>query len=314
MASPGQPPNVRGGFFSRLEFATIRRLERTLSPDAFHQFVALFVRIRRPVKGPRPMIPLPDCLQSAGNQALSVREKRVADYFNRVLEFFPDQLSSPKWRDRVEFDGLEHLASARKNKKPIVLAFCHFGPFFLLRPWLRVAGFPAVSLIRGQSEIRPPWKRLADAVSPFPEIPPAFYQDQLRELVGFLRSGNPLLIALDVETGKQLEVPFDDQRHIRVASGPIRLAIHHEAELLPCSITDQGRWRFRIKLSPPVPQEFLRAGQEAQAVKRIIETLLPEIRAHPEQCAPRVLNLFQPLVPSKNSATPPAYADPVAAR
>ena len=314
MASPGQPPNVRGGFFSGLEFAAIRRLERTLSPDAFHQLVALFVRIRRPIKGPRPMIPLPDCLQSAGNQVLSVREKRVADYFNRVLEFFPDQLSSPKWRDRVEFDGLEHLASARKIKKPHRAGVLPFRPVLSPAPLAARRRFPP-----------PPWweagreivraKRLADAVSPFPQIPTAFHrEDQLREARWVLPLGNPLLIALDVETGKQLEVPFDDQWHIRVASGPIRLAIHHEAELLPCSITDQGRWRFRIKLSPPVPQEFLRAGQEAPAVKRIIETLLPEIRAHPEQCAPRVLNLFQPFTSAKNSATPPAYADPMAAR
>jgi hypothetical protein len=312
-ASPGHPSNVRAGFFTRFGFAAIRRLERALSPDAFYQLIALSFRARRADKRPFPPLPLPACLQHEGQQFISVREKRRRDYFNRVLEFLPDQLSSPKWRDRVEFEGLDHLASARKNKKPVVLAFCHFGPFFLLRPWLRASGFPTAALSRGSAENHPPWKRLRDAVSPFPEIPMNFYQDQLRELVEFLESGHPLLIALDVELGKQLQVPFDDQHHLRVASGPLRLAIRHHAELIPCIITDRGGWRFRIKLGPPVPSEFLRAGQEAQAVKKWAQALLPELRAHPEQCVQRVLNLFQPAAPPNNFANPLAYVDPIAA-
>lgn len=311
--SLGHRSNVRGQFFSELKFAAIRRLERLLYPEAFHQIVALFGRPNKAVKHCGPPIPLPACLQQEGKRFLSVREKRRRDYFNRVLELFPDQLASPKWRDRVEFDGLDHLEPARKSKKPIVLAFSHFGPFYLLRPWLRAAGFPAATLNRGNAEIRPPLKRVADTVSPFPEIPPTFYQDQLRELVKFLESGHPLLIALDVDQGKQLQVPLDDQWQARVASGPLRLAIRHQAALLPCIITDLGRWRFRIKLGPPVAQELLRSGHEPEAVKQLVQSLLPEIRAHSEQCVPRVLNLFQPTALLKNSANPLAYVEPIAA-
>jgi len=292
----------------------MRRLERALSPDALHQLIALSFRARPADKRPFPALLLPRSLQREGRQFVTLREKRRADYFNGILDFFPDQLSSPKWRDRVEFEGLEHLAAARKNKKPVVLVFCHFGPFFLLRYWLRAAGFPAATLNRGHAEIRPPRKQLADSLSPFPEIPFTFYQDQLRELVEYLQSGNLLLVALDVEAGKQLHVPFDDQCHVRVASGPLRLAQRHHAELLACIITDLGRWRFRIKLGPPVPEEFLRAGQEAEAVKKLIQALLPELRAHPEQCVQRVLNLFQPAPPPPDSPNPLDYVDPIAAR
>jgi len=312
MASLGHQSGVRGEFFPALTFAAIRRLERLLSPEAFHLIVALFIRARRPVKGDRPPIPLPDCLSQAGKKFVPIREKRLADYSNAVLEFFPDRLSTSKWRNRVEFDGLEHLESARKNRKPVVLAFSHFGPFFLLRYWLRAVGFSAATLVRGHSEIRSPKRRLADDVSPFPEIPTAFYQDQLRELVEFLDAGHPLLIAFDVDLGKQLQVPLDDYWQVRVASGPIRLAIRHQCELIPSIITDLGCWRFRIKFGPPVPQAYLRPGQEPQAVKQLIQALLPEIRAHPEQCVPRVLNLFQPAAPLKNRSL--AYADPITAR
>ena len=314
MAKPGPQPNVRVGFFPRLKFAAVRQLERLLSPEALYRLVALSFRARGADKRPFSPLPLPASLQHDGKRSISVREKRRGDYFNGMLDFFPDHLSSPKWRDRVEFEGLEHLTSARKNKKAIVLAFCHFGPFFVVRYWLRSAGFPVATMNRGQAEIRPARKQLADSVSPFPEIPFTFYQDQLRELVEFLQAGNLLLIALDVEAGKQLVVPFDDQCHVRVASGPLRLAMRHQAELIPCIITDKGHWRFRIKLGPPVPQEFLRAGGEAEAVKHLMQTLLPELRAHPEQCVQRVLNLFQPAAPLNNAANSIAYVDPIVAR
>jgi hypothetical protein len=98
-ASPGHPSNVRAGFFTRFGFAAIRRLERALSPDAFYQLIALSFRARREDKRPFPPLPLPACLQHEGQQFISVREKRRRDYFNRVLEFLPDQLSSPKWRE-----------------------------------------------------------------------------------------------------------------------------------------------------------------------------------------------------------------------
>jgi len=312
MASPGQLSGVRAGTFSRLAFAAIRRLERSLSPEALYRVVAPFIHARTAIKLKRPTLALPACLRREGMEFVSGRAKRRGDRFSEVIEFFPDQLSNPKWRDRVEFVGLEHLEFARKNGKPVVLAFCHFGPFFLLRYWLRAAGFPVATVIRGRAEDRPAWKRLADERSPFASISTAFYQDQLRELVEFLEAGNPILIAMDVELGKQIEAPLDSQWRVQVASGPIRLAIRHEAELIPCIITDKGRWQFRIKLGPPVPQEILRTGQEAETVKHLIDAIIPEIRAHPEQCLQRVIDLFRPAAPSEK--IPLTHADQMAAR
>jgi lauroyl/myristoyl acyltransferase len=312
MPSPGHEPDVRAGFFSRIAFTLIRRLERALSPEALHRVIAPLIHARIAIKRGRPVHPLPACLRQDGKKFLSLNEKRCGDYFNRILEYFPDQLSTLKWRQRVEFFGHEHLESARKKRKPVVLAFCHFGPFFLLRYWLRAAGFPAATLIRGQAENRLSFKRLADRVSPFAEVPVAFYQDELRELVEFLQTGHPLLVALDVELGKQVAVALDEQWQVQVASGAIRLAIRHEAELIPCSITDQGCWRFRIKLGPPVPEEFLQPGREPEAVKQMVDTLLPEFRAHPEQCVERVINLFRPAGPSNNNQF--VHADQIAAR
>jgi hypothetical protein len=312
MASPGHQPGVRAGILSRLTFTALRRLERLLSPDALYRVVAPFIHARTAIKIKRTMLLLPACLRRDGYKFVYSQAKRRGDHFASMLEYFPDQLSNSKWRNRVEFVGLEHLESARRNRKPVVLAFCHFGPFFLLRYWLRAAGFPAATVIRGKAEDRSSTKRLADHVSPFAEVHVAFYQDQLRELVEFLQAGNPLLIALDAELGKQIEAPLDSQWRVQVASGPIRLAIRHEAELIPCIITDKGRWKFRIKLGPPVPEEFLRTGQETEVVKQLVDAIVPELREHPEQCLERVINLFRPVAPSEK--IPLTDVDQIAAR
>ena len=47
-----------------------------------------------------------------------------------------------------------------------------------------------------------------------------------------------------------------------MATGAIRLAIRHRAELIPCSIIDEGRWRFQIELGRPAPEECLATETE----------------------------------------------------
>ena len=44
----------------------------------------------------------------------------------------------------------------------------------------------------------------------------------------------------------------------------IRLAIRHEAELIPCSIIEDGPWRFRIEIDEATPREFLRSESDLE--------------------------------------------------
>lgn len=137
-------------------------------------------------------------------------------------------------------------------------------------------------------------KRMADRVSPFPEISTALYREnQLREMIEFAAAGNPLLMAIDVSNGKQMDVPVDDHWLFGMASGAVRVAIRQQAELIPCIIIDEGHWHFQIKLGPPVPPEIVRSGDTLRASKHILEAMLPEWRAHPEQCTERLVKLFQ---------------------
>jgi lauroyl/myristoyl acyltransferase len=268
-------------------FFFIRRLERVLSVRGLYRILKpiAFARaiLNTAFKKPEPAAPLPDGLGMARTVRL-VRRQRTSRYLNHYLEYFPDRLAESKWMNNCRINGLDHLRQARQKGRPVVLAFCHFGPFFLLRSWLRAAGIPAALLIGGKAERRPELFRLLDRFTPFPEIQTVFYMDQLRESSKFLAEGNVLLSAMDGLLGKQMDVPFGEGWTIQMATGAIRMAIRHQAELIPCSIIDEGGWRFRIELGRPVPKNFLTAGSDLiHAGKHLIDEMIPHFMAHPEQ-------------------------------
>jgi lauroyl/myristoyl acyltransferase len=274
-------------------FATVRGCERIFSPRNLRRILKPLVGARVVFKRARVTLPLPACL-GEGKQFQVSKQRQRSNYLNAVLEFFPERLGTAKWRDHVRISGIEYLENARREKRSVALAFCHFGPYVLIRYWLRAAGFPAAALVEGKSVDRPSIKRLKDRASPFPEIPTAFcHEDQLREMLEFVTAGNPLLMALDVLTGKQMVVPVDAQWRFGMASGAIRVAIRQQAELIPCTIIDEGGWRFQIKLGPPVPGELMKSGDATLIGKNLLEAMLPEWRAHPGQCTERLVKLFQ---------------------
>jgi lauroyl/myristoyl acyltransferase len=234
---------------------------------------------------------VPECL-GGGEFRISKRQQQIKS-LNTVLEFFPEQLGTPKWRDRLQIDGLQYLETARRQQRPVILAFCHFGPYSLLRFWLRAAGFPVATLVKGQSQVRPMDKRLKDRVSPFPEIPTAFHREnQLRDAVKFLASGNVLLVAIDIMSGKKMELALDECWQFWMATGPIRMAMRQNAEIIPCSIIDRGDWHFRIHLGPPVPAALLASGDPLPVGKHLLDAMLPVWRAHPEHCTKEFLTKF----------------------
>jgi lauroyl/myristoyl acyltransferase len=205
-------------------------------------------------------------------------------YLNQFVQYFQDRLSGAKWREHCRITGLDRLRQARENGRPVVLAFCHFGPITLLRIWLRAAGIPAIIVAGGKSETRSRLMKRLAGFALLAEVPTVFHLDQLRDATGFMASGNPLLIAIDGPAGKQMELPFCEGWTFRMATGAVRLAIHHQAELIPCSIIDEGRWHFRIELGRPVPREFLNAESDwSRAGKHLLDEMIPHLRSHPEQ-------------------------------
>lgn len=267
-----------------------------LSVDALYRALLPLESIRAAAntpfrKGPPPLR-LPDCV--GRDRFLSMgKMRRRNHYLNQTIELFSDRLASPEWSRRCRINGEEHLQRARQQGKPVVLAFCHFEAFALLRFWLRAAGFPVTNLIRDEA-IRPSMRQLTDRLTPFPEVPTVICRDELSRAIGLLKTGIPLLVAVDSPNGKQLQVPIQEGWSFQMATGAIRMAISQEAELISCAIIDEGRWHYRIELGRPVPRELLTAGNDwLPAGIFLLEQLLPHVRNHPEQSL-AVIKRIQP--------------------
>lgn len=268
----------------------IRLLERKLSVENLYRVLLPFMFARALVntafKNYRPAVPLPECLEAAWSPRLN-RRRRMNGYLNDLVDFFPDRLAEPKWRERCRISGLEHLRAARQAGRPIVLVFVHFGAFGLLRIWLRSVGIPAAAVLGGRSGNRPKIKLHLDKYFPDPGVPTTFCPDQMREVLAFLAAGNPLCIAADVgkSDDKKIEVSFCDGWNFRMNTGAVRLASRQRAELVPATLVAEGGWRFRLELGRPVPEEFLSAETDwPRAGKFLLDEMMPHWRAHPEQC------------------------------
>ena len=232
-----------------------------------------------------PAPPKPEFLSTPRTFKTRVRQ-RVDLYLNDILLNFPDRLAAPKWMARCQIDGLAHLQAARQQGRPVVLAYCHFGSFPVAHCWLRGGlGLPFGGLVGGNSSMRTRLARIQDRFQPLPELPVALYPDELRELARFLVAGNLLYIAIDAPTGKQMDVPFCAGWNFQMATGAIRFASRHQAELITCSITNEGAWRYRITFGRPVPRELLNDEADwPHAGRHLLDELLPLFQARPEQC------------------------------
>jgi hypothetical protein len=281
-----------------LRFALIRWMERRLSVRSLYRIlkpVAFAHAVFSLLKREPPAAPLPDWLQT-GKSVCAERTHRTFWYLNRTLQYLPEQLSSAKWRDCCRIVGLEHLQEARRDGRPVVLAFCHFNAYYLLESWLHAAGFPVATLVGATAKSNSRFRRLNDQISPLVGNPIMFFQDQLRQASEFLAAGKSLLIAIDGNPGKQMSVPVCEGWVFQMATGAIRLARRHQAELIPCSILDEGGWQFRIELGRPVPRECLTAEADGiSAGKHLLKEMSVHFQACPEACATGLVRRFRRL-------------------
>ena len=289
-----------GGFF------LVRRLERRLSPAALWRFwqpvAAGRVALNTLFKQDTAVSAHPNFLRG-WMTVRQLRQRRRADYCNRVLKNFPDRLAAETWRARAVLEGREHWTAAQAAGRPVVLAFFHFGPIAEMGLWLRALGIPAASFSGGSASRRLWLEPAKDRRSPLPGVPNFFYADELRAAVKFLAPGNALLIAVDSPAEKKVLVPAGDGWNFEMATGALRLAARHQAVLIPFTIVDAGGWKFRLRLHQPVPAELLVAGDEfEQAAAHLLAEMLPVIQAHPEQCRTELVRRFKPMAMPASAA------------
>ena len=286
-------------------FPVIRGLERLLPVAVLHGFLRCITRPRAFVnsafKNPVPGPAQPFFLTIHKTRAMECR-KREARYLRRFLNFFPDRLADPKWRQLCHIEGLEPVRAAISAGRPVILATLHFGVYAQTRIWLRAEGIPAATLAGGPIAQRPTLLQLSGRYSPSPEIPIIFSQDQLRELIQHLRAGHPLIITCDGSADKRIDVPFAEGWALELATGALRLAIHQTAEIFPLTAVDLGGWRTRILIGAPMPQT-LRADF-ALAAGHLINAWLPVLRQYPDQSTFDLARYLKPI--GKNLQPPVA--------
>ena len=225
----------------------------------------------------------PAWLRLDGSLRARIRRRRQR-YLIHLLEHFPDRMTRPEWRALCRLEGAEHLEAARQAGRPVVLAFFHHGPVHNLRLWLRAFGF-AVGLYRGGDlKSRGTLAQLRDRLTPFPGVPQVFFPGEMRGVINFLRAGNMLLMAVDMQEDRQTTVETDDGWTTRLNTGAAQLANLMGADLMVVTSVNEDWNRFRIQISPLTAGEQLRTEKEwAEANRRLFAAVLPDFKKYPEQ-------------------------------
>ncbi len=256
-----------------------------------------FVRavIHQLYKRPNPL-QLPPIMDSRPPRA---RLLRLSMYLNRMFEFIPDRMNSPKWRARCRYVGFEPVLEALAAGTPVIFTFPHFGPYSLMRRWLCAKGIRAV-MITGRDIFSPsPLDQRKNEWASAAGIPPAFHLDQLSDVVREFKKGNPLTMAFDARHNREVTIPLPDGSGYRVATGAIRLAKKYGARLFPCVLYNTGPWRFTFEMAPAVPTDALEQDDQI-AAQDIVSKLLPIFMQHPDQWNTEMLDQF---VPSSTTVT-----------
>lgn len=219
----------------------------------------------------------------------------------QFLYLWPDRLCTARWLSRCRVEGESNVIGSPDEKRGVVLASLHFGPFEVLPYWLRAHGIVTTSvrtpgpdslksLINYQYSLSPPVDvpvfLLTTEMIPVPRF--AHFRQ-------FLGPDRRLLVMVDVDRGRQEQVPFEN-RLFRMATGAIQLAVMANAELIPCLIAETGTWKFAIHFGAPVPRNYLGNVPNMQAIgDHLLAEFSKVITRYPEQCKPRLLRAMLPL-------------------
>ena len=216
----------------------------------------------------------------------------VGAHHARFVYLFPDRLPERRWLKRCRLVGASDPIQWPQRERRIVFASLHFGPFETLPYWLRAHGL-AVTVLVGRPAPRQKLKQRQYALSPpsgVPVVLPVTEMGRIREAVSQVRH---LLVMMDVNRGRQIEVPFE-QLVFRLATGAIRIAALTDADLIPCLTTVAGGWRFTIHFGAPVPPRYLGSAPDIPgAALHLLKEFMFVVRQDPAQCGYRFLSCIR---------------------
>jgi lauroyl/myristoyl acyltransferase len=219
----------------------------------------------------------------------------------QFLYLWPDRLCTARWLSRCRVEGGSNLIGSQDEKRGVVLASLHFGPFEVLPYWLRAHGIVTTSVRTPGPDSLKNLINYQYSLSPPADVPVFLLTSEMIPMPRFahfrrfLGPGRRLLVMVDVDRGRQEMVPFEN-RLFRMATGAIQLAVMANAELIPCLIAETGTWRFAIHFGTPVPRNYLGNAPNIQAIGvHLLTEFSKVITRYPEQCKQRLLRAMLPL-------------------
>jgi lauroyl/myristoyl acyltransferase len=219
----------------------------------------------------------------------------------RFVYLWPDRLPDRRWLTRCRFEGDCDLAQLRRADRRIIFVSLHLGPFETLAYWLRANRIVLTALV-GQRGPRQ-WlsDRQSDLTAP-PNVSVVIPVSEIGRIRKVLGDGRRLLVWMDVDRGKQIQVPFENHL-FRMATGPIRLAAMTDAELIPCLIVVTRPWHFVIHFGTPVPGRYLGSSANLKpAAAHLLKEFLPIVSRYPSQSGYRLASCITPMNADEGAA------------
>jgi KDO2-lipid IV(A) lauroyltransferase len=214
----------------------------------------------------------------------------VRGCFRAAARYYGDLARTPRMvperfvRDNIRCHGFEHIEQAYRSGKGVIVATIHYGNPEYVAQSMSAWGYHYLALIE---PLRP--KPLADLFQrlrnsqgqTFVEVGRSGIKEALRHL----KRGGALCIMCDRDIQHSGElVPFLGA-NARIPSGPVDLARHTGAAIVPVVTRRVGLDRFELYVEPPL--ELVRTGRadrdRRENVARLIRVFEPYLRRDPSQ-------------------------------
>lgn len=217
-------------------------------------------------------------LTDADYQALL---RQVWDNLGRVIGEYPHLARIV--RERVEVDGLEHLAGLRDDGRPGICVSAHTGNWEMGSVVTNHIGLPLASVYRAPNN---PWvdRLVRHARKPFGGQLLRKGSAGAKGLIATLQAGGHLGLLVDQKMNDGIPVPFFG-RPAMTAPAVAQLALRYHCPVVPAFIERVAGAQFRMVVGPPLPLPNTgdRTADVAAAMVIINQTVEDWIRAHPGQ-------------------------------
>ena len=248
---------------------------------------ALAYRLNRPARRVAE-----DNVRRALGTSATAAEVRAAvrGCFRAAARYYADLGRTPRMvperfvRENVRAFGFEHIEHAYRSGKGVIVATIHYGNPEYVAQSMSALGYRYLALIE---PLRPKplaelFQRLRSSQGQtFVEVG----RNGIREALRHLKRGGALCIMCDRDIQHSGElVPFLGAT-ARIPSGPVDLARHTGAAIVPVITRRVGMDRFELYVEPPL--ELVKTGRadkdRRENVARLIRVFEPYLRRDPSQ-------------------------------